>query len=517
MRNELIAAPLESWARTSIARIGRNVERLQDRRKRKLLVVHLDGVPHELLRDAVERNTMPFFASLVRSGQYQLDSAFWGSPASTPCFQAGLLYGVRHPNLPAYSWFDRELGRKVAMNFPRDAAVIESRLGLATRSSLMEGGGTVYLSLFDGNASNLFCMTALSNIKRLGRSMRANLGGIRGGKRQGVFSYLRELVRDTWATTVDVFQWARRIDDWRHEWQYWANRIFMINLAWDLAHSRALVDMVRGVPSLYMVYGNYDEIAHRRGPRSPQALAELYRVDNYLAELYAVARTLEEPYDIYFVTDHGHVDSAPIESRIGRKVERYLTEGPPEVVPQSLAEALLMGRYPRPPDRVQYEDEPVIVESGNFAHVYLSRGEPLEAAELLRRFPSVLARAARQRDIGIVALRRGDSGAAMIQGKLYGPEEISRAPLSTEFSKRAVADLLRELPHMKTAGDLVLYGEIFQPGGTVGFAWEFGSHGGLTEIETQSTVCWPTSAPLTFSGLSHCTQLHERLSEIYRA
>ncbi|HEX8821034.1 MAG TPA: phosphodiesterase, partial [Archangium sp.] len=85
-----------------------------------------------------------------------------------------------------------------------------------------------------------------------------------------------------------------------------------------------------------------------------------------------------------------------------------------------------------------------------------------------------------------------------------------------EFSRRAVADFLRELPHMPTAGDLVLYGQAVSKGGTVGFAWEFGSHGGLTRTETSSIVCWPRELPVDLSGLSHCTQLHERLSEVYR-
>jgi hypothetical protein len=51
----------------------------------------------------------------------------------------------------------------------------------------------------------------------------------------------------------------------------------------------------------------------------------------------------------------------------------------------------------------------------------------------------------------------------------------------------------------------------------VGFAWEFGSHGGLTRTETRSTVCWPSDAPMDLSGLSHCTRLHQRLAEAYRA
>ena len=106
---------------------------------------------------------------------------------------------------------------------------------------------------------------------------------------------------------------------------------------------------------------------------------------------------------------------------------------------------------------------------------------------------------------------------ALVKGGVYGPDEIVNAPLASEFSRRAVADYLRELPHLRTAGDLVLFGEAVQPGATVGFAWEFGSHGGLTHTETRSMVCWPSNAPVDLSGLSHCVRLHQRLAEAYRA
>jgi hypothetical protein len=260
-------------------------------------------------------------------------------------------------------------------------------------------------------------------------------------------------------------------------------------------------------------------VAHRRGPRSAQALAELRRVDAYLAELYAVARAVEPGYDLVFVTDHGHVDSHPLEQRAGQRLEELLLHGAPVPLSEDVVRGLLDGR-PRPVGSggpPAGREEPVVVEAGNFSHVYLTRERtPLEAAQLLAHHPEVLARATRHPDIGLVAVRRGDSAVAIIQGGVYGPDEVDGAPLPVEFSRRAVADYLRELPHMSTAGDLVLFGQAVPRGGTVGFAWEFGSHGGLTRTETSSIVCWPRDLPADLSGLSHCVQLHERLAEVYR-
>ncbi|MGQ0504157.1 MAG: alkaline phosphatase family protein [Myxococcaceae bacterium] len=522
MSNQVLQTSVHDWAKGAISRIGKNVNRVETRRPRKLVLIHLDGVPRKLLDDAVRTGKMPFLSSLVQSGAYHLDSAFWGSPASTPCFQAGALYGLRHANLPAYHWYDRALVKEIHMNVPKDALLVEQHLKVRPENSLLEGGGTSYLSLFRADATNRMCMSALADMKVAAKAIVKDLKGVRGPKRQPVWRFIRELVRDTWRTGLDVFRWGRRLKDFRHEREYVANRFFMM-LGWELAHSRTLIDMVRGVPAIYLVFGNFDEVAHRRGPLSEQAISTLFQADAAFEELYTFSKALDEPYDIVFITDHGHVDSAPFEKNTGLRLKKYLLEGASMPLSGELENALRDGRTAEKRERVALssspETGPVVVEAGNFSHVYLTRDtRALEAMDFIESptYRDVLARAAASPQIGIVALRRGDSAVGIIRGRAYGPDEITSAPLSSGFSKRAVADLLRELPHMPTAGDLVLYGEVTHAAGTVGFAWEFGSHGGLTTVETDSVVLWPSDAPLDLRGLSHCSQLYDKLSEVYR-
>ncbi|WP_338023782.1 alkaline phosphatase family protein [Archangium primigenium] len=515
--NEVMEAQLQSWARRYVRQVASRVRPVSASRRRKLLVVHLDGVPKTALEEALRSRQMPFLAGLVNSGAYALDEAFWGSPASTPAFQGGFLYGHRHPNLPAYSWFDRELGRRVQMNTPADALAIEARLGARPGTSLLSEGGHTYFSLFQAQATNRLCMSTLADFKVMKRSLRYEMDGVLAGRTRGPLDYLRSLGRDAWNAFHEVRRWARAQGDWRHEHGYLLSRVFLQRLGWSFAHTKAMVDMVRGVPIVYLVYGNYDEVAHRRGPRSEQALEELRRVDAYLGELHAVAHAVEPGYDVVILSDHGHVDSEAIEKRTGQRLEKLLLEGAPLPVAEDVRRGLLDGRSPEASLAPRAPSEPVVVESGNFSHVYLTRErQPLEAAELLAHFPDVLGRATRHPDIGIVVVRRRDEAVALIGGQVYGAEDVVYAPLPAEFSPRAVADYLRELPHMPTAGDLVLFGQAVPQGGTVGFAWEFGSHGGLTRTETGSLICWPRSLPVDLSSLGHCAELHERLSSVYR-
>lgn len=513
---ELVHPDMRAWARASIRQVGRALAPVPSRRARRFIVVHLDGVPRSLLEEEIGLGHMPFLAGLLRSGAYTLSDAFWGSPSSTPAFQAGLLYGIRHPNLPAYQWFDRAWGREVQMNRPKDALAVERRLEERSHDSLLSGGGTAYLSLFRARATNRLTMTSLATVAESTRALVRDLRGIRGVRRRRVLEFIGDVLGEARRVKQDVREWVEKVRDERHEREFRLNQFF-IGLAWDFAHTRALVDMARGVPAIYLVFGNYDEVAHRRGPLSAQARQELGRVDSKLLELYALGRSLERSYDLYVLADHGHVDSAPFEQRVGVHLKEYLTGGPVPDLGEQIERALLDGRPGLPREEGGFTD-PIVIEAGNFAHVYLARGgRALEAREVLAHHKAVLARAVHRSDIGIVALRRGDAAVAIVQGEVFDADSLARSRLSQEFSVRAVRDLLFELPHMDTAGDLVLFGESIHEGGTVGFAWEFGSHGGLTTTETRSWLCWPNDVPIHMDGLSHAVQLHEKLSDLYRS
>ncbi|WP_223644653.1 alkaline phosphatase family protein [Corallococcus sp. EGB] len=515
--NELVSENSRNWANTLVRRIGTKVPPVAARRPRNALLVHLDGVPKALLDEAIMNGRMPFVSRLIRSGAYHLDNAFWGAPTSTPFFQAGLLYGLRHPNLPGYSWYDRTLGRKVQMNAPADAMAIDARLRGHGRTSLLDQGGHTYFSLFHAGAMNRMCMSTLSSFKLMARSFAYEIQGLGAARTRSAWDFVRSFGMESWQAVREVRQWADALKDWRHEHGFLLSRILLQRLGWSFAYTKSLVDMVRGVPLIYLVYGNYDEVAHRRGPRSKLAMEELYRVDASLAGLYAVARAAPVPYDVILLSDHGHVDSLPLEQRQGRRLEAVLFEGEVPPLQDDVLRGLLDGRAPPAPDTGAHEPfTPVVVEAGNFAHIYLSgRPTPMEARELLARHPEVLARAASNPDIGMVAMRRGAEAVVVMGGGVYGPADLDRAPLSSEYSRHAVAEFLHGLPRMDTAGDLVLFGEAIQRGGTVGFAWEFGSHGGLTRVESDSLVLWPASGPVDLSGLSHCARLHERLAEAY--
>src|SRR3954447_1859232 len=91
-----------------------------------VLFVQLDGVPHPVMRWALQSGTMPNLRSWLETGSRRLDRWDVQMPCTTPASQLGILHGTCD-GVPAFRWYDRELGRVLVSNRPADAAVIEQR------------------------------------------------------------------------------------------------------------------------------------------------------------------------------------------------------------------------------------------------------------------------------------------------------------------------------------------------------------------------------------------------------
>src|SRR4029077_8992026 len=79
--------------------------------------------------------------------------------STTPVSQAGLLLG-NNEGIPAFRWFDRELGRMLVANRPADATVIEARL--SNGRGLLADDGVSISNLFSGDApTSLLTMSGL--------------------------------------------------------------------------------------------------------------------------------------------------------------------------------------------------------------------------------------------------------------------------------------------------------------------------------------------------------------------
>src|SRR5512142_1752223 len=261
---------------------------------RRLLLVQLDGVSRRRLEWAMRNGHMPFLARRLDRGESSLSRARSGAPASTPAFQAGLLYGVA-PSVPGFVWYDRRDGREIRMDRASDAAAVEARL--AARNPPLLRGGTSYFSIFSGGAAlPHFCLSGragdhpldavdeltegFSGWDALASALVHSVTAARTASRLAT-----ELAAGLWEGAV----WSLTLGRLKHEPRFLLHRLLVGTVMHELAVEGIIIDIARGVPVAYCDLLAYDEFAHRRGPDAPEAVSHLRSMDLALAAIFAAA------------------------------------------------------------------------------------------------------------------------------------------------------------------------------------------------------------------------------------
>ncbi len=182
--------------------------------------------------------------------------------------------------MPAFRWYDKELGKVLTSNRPRDAAVIEHRQsdghgllvdGGASRSNVFSGDSTDSILTFSTvtdrskhskhttnyvlsdpyAVSRLLALTVADVFREITDRRRTRKGNIEPRlKRGGIYPVLR-------AATTTILR--------------------------DLTLYTLMSDVYRGVPAAYADFVGYDEVAHHSGIFASTALDTLGRLDHQLA------------------------------------------------------------------------------------------------------------------------------------------------------------------------------------------------------------------------------------------
>jgi hypothetical protein len=488
-------------------------------RRRRVLVVQIDGLSRSVLEQALAEGGLQFLAHLLVRHGFRLEPMSVGLPTSTPAFQMGVFYGVE-PDIPGFHYHDKRRGADIY--FPRggDAAWVEQAQAQGRRGILAEG--SAYGCVFTGGAvNNLFNFT---NLKRP-----TGAGLLRPVSAWVVLAWV--LVKCVILTVIELVRAVLRfvadpVGETARGWKWLALKLgfsVWVRQLFTLVVSR---DLYAGVPAVYVNYLDYDVFAHSYGPRHRRALRALRHVDRSLHHLWRVLRRVpEHGYDLYVLADHGQAASRPYQELSGgRPLERVLFEdvlGPAGVLEVSpahpqrrrLASGIKAFRSHRTPGILQRfvnylgRDFPWIlgelpearecqgvrvVAAGPNAFIYfLSDTEPLALEQLDERFPGLADEIASSRGVGFVLARSAEGPVCLWRGKRYPIDRDRTCPLLAGRKDWAlVAQGIRDLMSMRTAGDLVIYGND-SPDGTVSYVPEVGAHAGPSAEEMQTFIVCP--------------------------
>ncbi|MFI5897733.1 phage holin family protein [Actinoplanes sp. NPDC051513] len=467
-----------------------------------VVFVQIDGLSAPLARWALETGNLPTLGRWLRSGSHVLTEWHAQLPATTPASQAGLLHGASD-QVPAFRWYEKDSARLIVTNQPSDAALVEARL--SNGNGLLADGGVSLSNVFSGDApTSLLTMSTARAGRGPARYLSTYLLDPFGLTRSMVLT-VGEIVKELHQARR---QRLRRVEPRiRREPSYVLLRGVTNVLLRHLNLAVLAEHLMRGTPSIYCDFVDYDEIAHHAGPARPEALAALEGIDGILANLEEVAAAAPRPYHFVVLSDHGQSQGATFRQRYGIGLDE-LVRGDVEMATDdeqagrasTLRASLLPSSAPSTPPPANDTPEFVVVASGNLGLVSLAR-QPgrLSMEEIEKHAPGLIDRLATHPGVGWVMVRSHHEGPTVIGRhgrRLLDTDVVIGADPLEGFGEFAASDLRRHdrLGHTPD----ILVNSLHDPatGEVAAFEELVGCHGGLGGWQNRPVLIHPRDLPV---------------------
>jgi uncharacterized membrane protein YvlD (DUF360 family) len=536
------------WYRQVVTRQGRRSAPAADPDKPGLLLLEIDGLAHDVLVRAIRDGNVPTLSRWLREGSHSL--ARWETDWSsqTGACQAGLLHGDNH-DMPAFRWWEKDTGKAIVTNHPRDAAELERRH--SNGRGLLFSDGASRANIVSGDAPHsLLTMSTVGRRDRHGR-----IG-------QDYFAYFANPYNITRTIVLVIHEVGSELvaasRQRRNDVQPRIKRSFSYALvrAWatviqrDLQVTSVIGDMYAGRPVIYTTFLAYDEVAHHSGIERPDALSTLRQLDRQIGRIARAAESAERPYRIAVLSDHGQSQGATFLDRYGQSLEQLVEEAvhagaqgvdgsPSEAVgfmQASVSEAAAGSSLPsrtlarvagsrareaepaeQPPAREDGEGPPevVVMASGCLGLISFPRLPGRVTLEQLEeRHPQLLRTLREHPGVGFALVRSERDGAVVL-----GPEGVNRLeqgvvegvdPLAP-YGPNAARHVLRThgFPHCPD----VVVNSTYWTGWDEVAAFEelVGSHGGLGGTQSYPFVLHPSELTLPDDELVGAEAVHREL------
>ncbi|HMU27968.1 MAG TPA: phage holin family protein [Solirubrobacterales bacterium] len=305
-----------------------NVVRTQLRRRGQVIetdepgivFLEIDGLAHDILRRAMTNGNAPAMAAWVRDGSHKLEGWETDWSSQTGACQAGILHGNNH-DMPAFRWWEKETGRALVTNHPKDAAEMEARQ--SDGNGLLADDGASRANILSGDAphSMLTMSTVMKRRGKIGQDYAAYFARPYGVIKTFIHT-IAEIVRER--------RDNRRQERTGIEPKIERSRVYAIMRAWatviqlDLQISGVVGDILAGRPSIYTTFLAYDEVAHHSGIERPESLSTLAKVDREIDRIRRVVAEAPRPYHLVVLSDHGQSQGATFLQRYGVTLEEVV-------------------------------------------------------------------------------------------------------------------------------------------------------------------------------------------------
>src|SRR5215213_2798914 len=395
-----------------------------------VLFLEIDGLAHDVLRRALRDGNAPTLARWIHDGDYRLEQWETDWSSQTGACQAGILHGSNQ-DMPAFRWWEKEHGKPIVTNHPRDAAELERRH--SDGKGLLHGDGASRANILSGDAPH--SMLTMSTV--LDRSRHGRLG-------QDYFAYFASpygVALTVLRSFGEAFaeRWAA-IEQRRRDVQprikrgisYAFVRAYATVVQLDLQVAAVTADVLAGRPVVYTTFLAYDEVAHHSGVERRDTLDVLSRVDRQIARIDAARGVAPRPYELVVLSDHGQSQGATFLQRYGVTLEQIVQRAADAEHTESDADApgdepggflkATLGRRKKQGDAEADADEKpealpeiVVMASGCLGLVSFPREPGRVTLERLDElYPRLIPALSKHPGVGFLLVRSGEHGGMAI-------------------------------------------------------------------------------------------------------
>lgn len=436
--------------------------------KKKLVILHLDGLSYNNLQEALYKGYMPRVSKLLEN-DYSVRAYRSGIPSTTPYAQAGILYGDNN-NIPSFTWFDKVSG--VVVRFGGLSSFKKVAHKYFKGDIPLTKNGASIAACYPAEATETFALaydepnTHINNSNRRHVLLRWISNPL----------YILDWIRFTIfvVSKYTLLLLHIRLTGGKIAYKYFLAEVLQEVFLHHLTRYATAEAIKYKYPVIYAAFYAYDDAAHAFGPKAPVCFGMLRQLDKTIS--YIVKRAEKNKYELVLLSDHGQIETQPFNQRQKKSFGQILSAWLPTYD---------IDEYPGghiTPVKTSQDGEIVLTYSGGLAHMYFKSLQGKARYEQIEELvPGVIKKILGLPEIAFIVVKKNGKYVLMTKRKNFTFSSQSnqlKAYLKKFDDPEIVVKQLKRLASFKTAGDIILFGS-FINGRQVNFENQVGGHGGI--------------------------------------
>ena len=495
-----------------------------------VIIVEIDGLAYEVLREAVERGDMPTMKKMIDSNDYNLRMWETDLSSQTGASQAGILHG-NNEGIVAFRWIEKSNGNQM-MQCSGITKVPELEQRISDGNGLLVDNGASRSNLFSGDTDNvIFTFSKIMDFKKLYNKAWYSVFSNPSNFARIVALFLADMIREIWSQLTHSIRNVRpRI---RRGIAYIPTRAATNVFMREINTSTLIGDMMVGdVDVAYSTYLGYDEIAHHSGVRDSDAWIALKAMDQQIKHLTDANKYCPRDYQFVIQSDHGQTNGATFTQRYGQTFEDFVKSLLPEdmtvFAKMSSDEDHFAGSSPFSRDKKKIKKEKeeekeligsevIVLASGNLAMIYLTQwSQRLTYEELNSYFPELIPGIINNEYVGFILVKSQEHGDLAIgkDGTYYlDSDEIEGKNPLEGFGDNIVRHLKRTSSFEHTPDILVNSFYDAEADEVCAFEELVGSHGGAGGDQSKPFILYPSSWKVSDDEIIGAENIYKLIKE----